>query len=213
MKTQRLSDEKGISLIELLIVLVMSSLLIGGVHRLFVAQNKAYAVQEQVVEVQQGIRAAMELMLRDLRTAGFDDDRTPGILITHPVIPEDHAITVRYEYQGVINDVRYWVDDHARLLRQETRSGVTHTENLLENTEAFDLSYGIDQNEDGSMDDRNGNGLADDWVSSASVGSSKVVSVRVSLSATPEQVNPDLQNMSPRTLISAVSFRNLSQAR
>jgi prepilin-type N-terminal cleavage/methylation domain-containing protein len=213
MKTQRLSDEKGITLIELLIVLVMSSVLIGGIYRLFVAQSKAYAVQEQVVEVQQGIRAAMELMLRDLRTTGFDDDRTPAILVTHPVIPEDHAITVRYEYEGAINDVHYSVDEQARLLRQETRNGVTRTESLLENTEAFDISYGIDQNEDGSMDDRNGNGIPDDWGSSASVGSSKVVSVRVSLRAVPAQVNPDLRNTSPRILISAVSFRNLSQVR
>ena len=213
MKTQRLSNEKGITLIELLIVLVMSSVLIGGIYRLFVAQSKAYAIQEQVVEVQQGIRAAMEIVLRDLQTAGFDDDRTPGVMVTHPVVPEDHAITVRYEYEGAINEVHYWVDETARLLRQETRSGVSHTESLLENTEAFDLSYGVDQNEDGAMDDRKGNGLADDWVSSASVGSSKVVSVRVSLRAMPVQVNPDLQNTSPRTLTSAVSFRNLSQVR
>jgi len=211
LKIQIFSNKKGISLIELLVVLVVSSLLVGGIYRLFVAQTKAYTVQEQVVEVQQGIRGAMEIILRDLRMTGFDDDQTPAITVTNPVIPGDHGITVRYEYNGAINEVRYGVDETARLFRQGNRNGVSTTESLLENVEVLDFTYGIDEDRDGVMDDRNGNDLPDDWVSSASVSSSNVVSVRVSLSATPEPVNPDLLNTSPRTLTSAVSFRNLSQ--
>jgi prepilin-type N-terminal cleavage/methylation domain-containing protein len=212
MKAQIINN-KGVTLVELLVVLVISAFLIGGIYQLFVSQTKAYAVQDEVVEVQQSIRSAMEILLRDLRMAGFDDDRTPGVTIPTPVVPEDHAVTVRYEHNGTQNEVRYWIDDSARLLRQETRNGVSTTETVLENVEAFNLVYGIDENLDGAMDDRNGNNITDDWISAGAVGARKVVSVRVGLTARPEQVNPDMTNVSPRTLTSSVTFRNLTMGR
>ena len=64
-------DSKGVTLIELLVVLVISTILIGGIYRLFITQSKVYTVQEQVVEVQQNTRAAMEIMLKDLRMTGL----------------------------------------------------------------------------------------------------------------------------------------------
>jgi prepilin-type N-terminal cleavage/methylation domain-containing protein len=214
MKRQRRSYPKGMTLIELMVVLVICCMLIGGIYRLFIAQSKAYTVQDQVVEVQQNVRAAMEILLRDLRMTGFDDDRTPLIMIPNPpVIPEDHAITVRYEYDNAQYQVRYWLDATSRLIRQETINGVSTTETLLENVEALNFTYGIDENEDGAMDDRDANGMIDDWVPSGTVGNLKVVAVRASLTARPTQVNADLQSTSPRTLISAVTFRNLSRMR
>jgi type IV pilus assembly protein PilW len=72
-------NRKGITLIELLVALVLGALLVGGIYRLFVSQNRAYAVQDQVVDIQQNIRGAMEILIRDLRMTGCDDDTTPEI--------------------------------------------------------------------------------------------------------------------------------------
>jgi prepilin-type N-terminal cleavage/methylation domain-containing protein len=208
------ANSRGVTLIELMVVLVICCMLVGGIYRLFIAQSKAYTVQEQVVEVQQSTRAAMEILLRDLRMTGYDDDRTQAVTIPNPpVVSEDHAITVNYEYNNVLHQLRYWRDPSSRLLRQETVNGVSTTEVLLETVDALDFTYGVDENDDGAMDDRNGNGILDDWVPSASVGNLRVVAVRASLTARPAQVNPDLQQTSPRTLISAVTFRNLSLMR
>jgi len=216
METHKRFDSKGITLIELLVVLVICTILIGGIYRLFVSQSRAYTVQDQVVEVQQNTRAAMEILLRDLRMTGFDNDRTATVIVPDPpLVPGDHAFTVMYEQNDALRQVRYWVDGGARLLRQETINGVSNTEALLENVNALNFSYGTDENGDGVMDDRDGDQMLslNDWVPQAAVGTRRVVAVRASLTARPNQVNQDLQNMAPRTLVSAITLRNLSMTR
>jgi hypothetical protein len=86
---------------------------------------------------------------------------------------------------------------------------VTTSEALLGNVRALSFAYGIDVDEDGAMDDVNGNNVVDDWVNAASAGGLKVISVHVTLTTGPPQGNPDLQNVSSRSLVSAVTFRNL----
>jgi type IV pilus assembly protein PilW len=185
-------------------------MLMGGMYQLFIAQSRAYTSQDQVVEVQQSIRGAMEMLLRDLRMAGYDDDRTPGVLVSTPVlIAEDNAFTEKYEYNNVVRQVRYYVDGAARLIRQQTENGTTVTDSLLENVVSLNIGYGVDDDGDGAMDDRDGNGLTDDWISSGTVGTLKVMAARVTLTARPTQVNPELQ-ASPRTLVSSVTFRNMA---
>jgi hypothetical protein len=85
---------------------------------------------------------------------------------------------------------------------------------LLDNVEALNFSYGVDENLDGGMDDKNGNGVIDppDWLTKAGVGSRKVMAVQVFLQARPTQVNPDLKAVTPRSLVSAVTLRNLAIA-
>ena len=214
MKNAIRPNNKGLTLIELLVGLVICAIVVAGIYRLFIAQSRAYTVQDQVVEVQQNIRSAMEVMLRDLRMTAYDDDRTPLVSIAQPsIVPGDDSITVRYELNNAPYEVRYWLVGGTTLNRQETRNGVTTTEIILENVEALNFTYGVDENEDGAMDDRNANGQLDDWVSAGTIGSLKVVSVRVGLTARPTQMNPDVQSVTPRTLVSAITFRNLSLMR
>ena len=66
-----LKKEKGLTLIELLIALVISTLLIAGLYRTFINQQKTYTVQEQVVDMQQNVRAAINRMMTEIRMAGF----------------------------------------------------------------------------------------------------------------------------------------------
>ena len=225
-KDHLLFNPKGITLIELLIALVIFGIVVAGIYRLFVAQSKAYTVQDQVAEVQQNIRGAMEILLRDLRMTGFDDDNLQStVTITNPIIYplQDNSINVSYEYynrttlQYERHVIRYWRDTGtSRLMRQATINDVAQSSDiLLENVEELTFTYGIDQDTDGIMDDRNGDGSIDDndWVAAASVGNSKVVAIHVVLTARPIQVNPDLQMVSPRTLISSVTLRNLSLIR
>jgi prepilin-type N-terminal cleavage/methylation domain-containing protein len=206
MKIQSTFNKKGMTLIELLVVMVIAAVLLGGIYRLFTVQSKAYAVQDQVVEVQQNIRIAMEILLKDLRMTGLDDDRTPGVAIATPLIPGDHSLTVRYEHDGAQREVSYWVDESSRLMRQQTENGLSVTTAVMEDVEAFTLVYGVDTDAFGNED-----GTVDYWESSsANIGNRKVVAARASLSARPTQINPDLRYVSPRKLTSSVTFRNLS---
>jgi prepilin-type N-terminal cleavage/methylation domain-containing protein len=63
--------QKGFSLIEVLIALVIGLIVIAGVYRAFTAQQKNFVIQEQVSEVQQSVRTVMDLIARDIRMAGF----------------------------------------------------------------------------------------------------------------------------------------------
>jgi type IV pilus assembly protein PilW len=212
-----LFKQKGITLIELLVALVICAMVIGGIYRVFIAQSKAYTVQDQVIEVQQNVRSAMEILLRDLRMAGYDDDNIASTItintpIVYPVM--DSSITVSYEYfdttaaQYQRHTVQYWRDAPSSTLFRQININppdVTTTEPLLENVDALNFTYGVDQNEDGAMDDQN-------WISAANVGIMKVVAVRMTLTGRPEKVNAEddrFKMVTPRTLVTAVTLRNL----
>jgi prepilin-type N-terminal cleavage/methylation domain-containing protein len=63
--------QKGLSLIEMLIAMVIAIVVIAGVYRTFAVQQKSFVVHEQVAEAQQNVRAVMDLIARDIRMAGF----------------------------------------------------------------------------------------------------------------------------------------------
>ena len=62
---------KGVTLIELMIVLVIASILVGGIYTLFATQQRSYFVQDRVAGIQQDARAVLTIMARDIRMAGF----------------------------------------------------------------------------------------------------------------------------------------------
>ena len=94
--------EKGVTLIELLVVLVICAIVVGGIYKVFITQTKAYTLQDQVAEVQQDVRAAMELMVRDIRMAGFQTNNFGSYTISSNAIviyPNTSShITVNYEH-------------------------------------------------------------------------------------------------------------------
>jgi len=61
----------GVTLIELMIVLVIAAVLVAGIYSLFMTQQRSYSVQDQVSGVQQDARVALDIMARDIRMAGF----------------------------------------------------------------------------------------------------------------------------------------------
>jgi len=66
-----LREEQGVTLIELMIALVISTILVGGTYSIFISQQRTFAVQDQVVGAQQDGRAALTIMGKDIRMAGM----------------------------------------------------------------------------------------------------------------------------------------------
>jgi type IV pilus assembly protein PilW len=215
MRTQLILNKKGVTLIELLVALVICGIVVAGVYRFFITQTRAYTVQDQVIEAQQNVRLAMEVLLRDLRMAGYDDDSIKStIAITDPIVAplRDDSITLSYEYydKTILQYQKHTVTyrremNPSRLIRQLTINDVTGSPDvLLENVDNFKLTYGIKTRVDGEVDQ---------WVPAGEVGGNKVMAVHVVLSATPTQINPDARVVSPRRLASTVTLRNLIMAR
>ena len=226
MKIQSTFNKKGITLIELLIALVIAAITLAGIYRVFISQTKTYAIQDQVVEVQQSVRSAMDIILRDLRMTGFDDDNStsPYTVPTAITTLASNSIAVNYEYynrtlnQYESHQVTYAINASSQLTRTINVTAAVppvpnpRTEALLDNVSALVFTYGIDANNDKIMDDQNGDGIinAADYVAAASVGTATVVAVRVTLTGGPNPINQDVAKaVSARTLISAVTLRNL----
>ena len=69
-----LRKNDGLTLIELLIALAVSSFVMAGLYRTLIGQQKTYTVQEQVVDAQQNVRVAVDRMTREIRMAGYRKD-------------------------------------------------------------------------------------------------------------------------------------------
>lgn len=63
-------------MIELLIAMAMGLILLAAVYSVFLVQNKELRNQEQITEMQQNARMAMEMISRDLMMAGFGFNAT-----------------------------------------------------------------------------------------------------------------------------------------
>jgi type IV pilus assembly protein PilW len=62
----------GFSLVELLVAMTIGLVVLGGLYGVFTVQNKTFSKQELIVEMQQNARAAMDMMSREIRMAGYD---------------------------------------------------------------------------------------------------------------------------------------------
>ena len=61
----------GFTLVELLVVLAIVGIVMGGIYSVFVRSNKVYISQEEVVAAQQEARSALDILGREIRMAGF----------------------------------------------------------------------------------------------------------------------------------------------
>lgn len=75
-------DKKGFTLVELMITLAMSGIIIAAIYSAYIIQQKTYYTQGQVVDMQQNIRAALEMMGSELRMAGYDPTGNANATIT-----------------------------------------------------------------------------------------------------------------------------------
>ena len=82
-KTETMS-KKGFTLIELLVAMAISAVVMTAVYAAYQSQQKSYAVQEEVADMQQRLRAAMFYMSSQIREAGCNPTQTdvnrPGIV-------------------------------------------------------------------------------------------------------------------------------------
>ena len=63
--------QRGLSLVELMVALVISVFLLGGVVQVYTANKSTYRFSEAMSRIQENARFALDTMARDLRMAGF----------------------------------------------------------------------------------------------------------------------------------------------
>ena len=137
-----ISKQSGFSLIELMLAMVIGIIALAAIYGAFQSQQRSQVTQQLVVDMQQNARAALTLMCREIRMAGYQ-------LVAH---------------DGVDNDGVNGIDDPGE---SNVQGFVTARSNLIKFT--LDLNADGDDNDDNesitygfySGTDANGDGIAD----------------------------------------------------
>lgn len=83
--TKLLSRQKGFTLIEIMIALLLGAFLIGGILQIFINSRATYRMQDSLSRLQENGRFAMEFIGRDLRMAGYSFCPRPADSIPNPL--------------------------------------------------------------------------------------------------------------------------------
>lgn len=84
----------GFTLVEVLIALLIGTIVMAAVMTSFQSQHNTYLAQDQVVEMQQNARVAMDMLVRDIRSAGFDPNNLGAGITTVGITPAGVAPTL-----------------------------------------------------------------------------------------------------------------------
>lgn len=132
MRIQR--NSKGFTLVELMITVVISSCVGGAIFAAFNAMHQSYLKEDATAYMQSNVRAAMEMLERDIRLAGYDWN---GTINPSPTLFPDATV--------VVPGSPSWI--HMTMDLNANRSVADADE---------DIAYGF-----APADDANGDGIAD----------------------------------------------------
>jgi type IV pilus assembly protein PilW len=76
-----LTKKEGFTVSELLVVMVISGIVMAGIYSTYYTQQKSYVAHEQLVAMQQNLRAATYVMEREIRMAGCDPTQNANAVI------------------------------------------------------------------------------------------------------------------------------------
>ncbi len=137
-------SNKGFTLVELLVALAATSILAACIYATYVTQLRSHITQKQTVEMQQNLRAAMQLIEREVRMAGYDPLRTASAGIT-TMLGNTIQFNMDLTENGVLGDpnesVRYALTTDAagnQFLGRDAGGGL---QPLAENIDALNFVY------------------------------------------------------------------------
>jgi len=82
------NNHKGFSLIELMVAMAISSIVMAGIYMFYQSNLRSHITQQALVDMQQDMRAAMYMMTREIRVAGYDPSRSTAATFTIASIAE-----------------------------------------------------------------------------------------------------------------------------
>ena len=140
MRTSTEKREQGFTLIELLIAMALSLIMITSISGAFISQRKAYDTQEQVAEMVQGARAAMDMISREVKMAGYDP--TEATIVGIPY--NSTQLEIRADLNGdgdtsdTHEDITYTYDSANKQIDRDTGGGA---QPFAENVQTFTFEY------------------------------------------------------------------------
>jgi type IV pilus assembly protein PilW len=107
-------NKRGVTLLELLVAMAIIGVVMASIYSVYNTHQKSYAVQEQIVTMQQNLRAAIFIMERDIRMAGYDPYGNSGAGIT-ATVENSFSFTIVADDDSYDNDGDGPVDEAGEL--------------------------------------------------------------------------------------------------
>ena len=63
--------DRGFTLIELMVSIAIGMVVLASVATTFTSQTRAYSAQEQINQMEQNLRGALDIMTREIKMAGY----------------------------------------------------------------------------------------------------------------------------------------------
>lgn len=137
-------NEQGFSLVELLIVVGISGILLIAVYNTFISQRKAITAQELITEMHQNVRAALDMMVREIRMAGYDPTGAGFFGIAANPTGSQIGVLSDPNADGDYNDsnenITYSYDSTNLIIRRKTGAAGSN-QPFVENITVFSLEY------------------------------------------------------------------------
>lgn len=148
MKTVK--DSKGMTLIEVLVAVMITVLVIGGIYTLLVYSQRISVGQTYVAEMQQNARTALDMMSREILMAGYDPTNTDFMELRIAPILDASSTSIRVladlDQDGTIDtgatdneDITFqWSSSTKNITRQV---GTGSAALIAANITSFSISY------------------------------------------------------------------------
>ena len=196
--------QKGFTLIELLISLAIGSLALTALYNFYISQSRLYVLQQQVSDMQQNARTGLDMMIREIRMAGFDPTGNAGAGIVAGT-PTTIQVTFDLNEDGSINDANediayalYDASGDGRLALGRKVAGGS-MDPVADNFASLAFSYTL-------LD-----GTVTENPSAAELSKIRQVQVLLtSQTASPDSNYPDNEGYRTYTLKSLINLRNLT---
>lgn len=137
---------RGFSLVEMLIAMAVALVVLGAMYSVFTIQNKTFSNQEEIVAMQQSVRAGMDMMAREIGMAGYNpagatfdgvtvDTSQLRIMadLTGDGDPDDSNENIVYKY--------YNNSDFPYQIKRTTKTGEVSFDPFVENVQSFTFEY------------------------------------------------------------------------
>ena len=151
-KTGSLSaGPRGFSLVEMMIAMAVALVVLGAMYGTFTIQNKTFTNQEEVVAMQQSVRAGMDMMAREIGMAGYDpaglncSKCSPPTYIFFGVTVNTSQLQIQADLNGIgaidatsQENIIYAFDATNKQITRYIGAGA---QSFVENVDAFTFEY------------------------------------------------------------------------
>ena len=203
-----ISKEDGFSLVELFIYMAMFIVVTGALYSVFIGNTKSYSSQENKVEMVQDLRAAMHLMVGDIRMAGLDPTDADGIGFVDDADDKYDTdgnsihFTMDFDGNGAIDNsesINYFLRNSGGVQQIVRRTGDGNEPVVAENITSFSLTYLFEDGHTGMPDESDGDTTND---------FEDIRSVQIAMTGETAEVDPVTRQKKTRSQTSWAVIRN-----